>query len=170
MAWLAGRPLLGLGYQPRHRSPRWDQLDEQILADLSPAADIPPAQPAQPESAAGLSRPSDNGEGSHFLDELTRGQVRRILECSAINDNLANAVPELIALVAHPSHTNATLTGAWTEFQQATRDAYALRVGRRAWREFFPQELGSPRPQGEAVTIKLGVADGAWCLITSSRS
>jgi hypothetical protein len=94
-----------------------------------------------------------------------------MLECSAINDNLAKTVPELISRVAHPSHSNVTLAGAWTEFQQATRDAYALRVGRRAWWEFFhPQELGSPRPQVEAATIKLGVADDAWCLITSGES
>jgi hypothetical protein len=92
-----------------------------------------------------------------------------MLECSAINDNLTNPVPELVSLVAHSSHTSATLAGAWTEFQQATRDAYALRVGRRVWSEFFrPQELGS-YPEEEAVTIKLGVADDAWCLITSGK-
>jgi hypothetical protein len=91
-----------------------------------------------------------------------------MLECSAINDNLTKT-PELVALVAHSSHTSETLASAWTDFQQATRDAYALRVGRRVWWEFFrPQDLGS-RPQVDAVEIKLSLADDAWCLITNGE-
>ncbi len=112
---------------------------------------------------------SSDCEDADFLGELTRGQVRRILEGSAINDDLTTTVPELAYMVAHSSHTSATLASAWDDFQQATRDAYALHVGRRAWWEFFrPQELGS-RPQAQAIEIKLSLADDAWCLITNGE-
>jgi hypothetical protein len=93
-----------------------------------------------------------------------------MLERSAINDELTDDdVPELVHLVAHWSHTSTTLVSAWIEFQQATRDAYALRLGGRAWWEFFrPQDLGS-RPQIKAVEIKQALADDAWCSITNGE-
>jgi len=92
-----------------------------------------------------------------------------MLERSAISDNLLESIPELAYLIAHSSHTNATLASAWIQFQEATQDAYALRLGQRAWWEFFrPHDLGSS-PQAEAVEVKLSMADDAWCLITNGE-
>ena len=136
------------------------------MADPPPASVGPSARFGIPVDVTGL---SDDCEASDFRDEFTRGQVRRMLEGSAINDNLLETLPELVSLVAHSSHTSATLGSAWTEFQEATRDAHALRVGVRAWWEFFrPQDLGSC-PQAEAVEIKPSLADDAWCLITNGE-
>jgi hypothetical protein len=202
MPRLARRPSRALGYQPRHRSPRWDKLDQRILADLPPIAVRPPDDQEffddlefsgelgfsddlefsddpeysddpefadDPEYSADGSSLSGDCEDADFVGELTRGQMRRILEGSAINDDLVTAVPELACFVAHSSHTSATLASAWADFQQATRDAYGLHIGRRAWWEFFrPQELGS-RPQAQAIEVKLSLADDAWCLITNGE-
>lgn len=166
MPWLAGLPLRGAGYQPRHRSPRWDKVDQPALADLSP---VMVSTPIRMGFSADESWLGSDCADADFRDELTRGQIRRILDGSAINDNLPETIPELAYLVAHSSHTSETLASAWTDFQQATRDAYALRIGRRAWWEFFrPQDLGSS-PQAEAVEIKLSLADDAWCLITNGE-
>lgn len=166
MPRLAGRPLRAAGYQPRHRSPRWDKADQRILTDLPPVAGSPPADL---EFSVDESWLSSDCEDSDFMGELTRGQIRRILEGSAINDDLTATIPELAYIVAHSSHTSATLASAWADFQQATRDAYALHIARRAWWEFFrPQDLGSC-PQVEAVEIKLSLADDAWCLITNGE-
>jgi hypothetical protein len=190
MPRLAGGPLRGVGYHPRHRSPRWDKADQRILADLPPVIVAPPVNlgfSADESWLSGDGADSDflddftngddsdfldelaNGADSDFLDDLTRGQIRRILEGSAINDNRAKAVPELASLVAHSSHTSVTLASAWADFQQATRDAYALRVGRRAWWELFrPHDLGSS-PQADAIEIELSLADDAWYLITNGE-
>jgi hypothetical protein len=169
MPRLAGHPLRGVGYHPRHRSPRWDKPDQPMLADLAPVAESPLADldfsadnsPAEDSSA------SSDCEDDDFLGEFTRGQLRRILEGSAINQNLAASIPDLVHVVAHSSHTSETLASAWTDFQRATRDAHALRIGLRAWWEFFrPQNVGS-YPQAQAVEIKLNLADRAWSLITN---
>jgi hypothetical protein len=113
--------------------------------------------------------PSDDGADSDFLGELTSGQIRRMLEGSAINDKFTRSIPDLVHQVAHSSHTSATLASAWADFRDATRDARALRLGRRAWWEFFrPLDLGSS-PQAEAVQIKLSLADDAWWLITNGE-
>lgn len=166
MARLAVRPLRGAGYQPRHRSPRWDKADQRILTDPPP---LMVSSPADLGFSADVSWLGDDCEDSDFVGELTRGQIRRILEGSAINDDLTKTIPELAYLVAHSSHTSATLASAWADFQQATREAYALRIGRRAWWEFFrPQDLGSS-PQAEAVEMRLSLADDAWCLITNGE-
>ena len=167
MPRLVGLPLRGAAYQPRHRSARWDKADQRILAELSPVGG---RSLANEEFLADESWLSSDCEDSDFREQLTRGQIRRMLERSAISDDLTETSPELVYLVAHSSHTSATLASAWTEFQQATRDAYALRVGRRPWWEFFrPQDLGSSSPQVEAAEIKLSLADDAWCLITNGE-
>jgi hypothetical protein len=114
-------------------------------------------------------RLADDSENPDSLNYFTRGQIRRILENSAINDHLTKTIPELARVIAHSSHTTATLARAWSEFQQATRDAYGLHLGQRAWWEFFSrQDLGSC-PQENAVEIKLSRADDAWCLITNGE-
>jgi hypothetical protein len=113
---------------------------------------------------------ADDSEQSDFLDQLTSGQIRRMLEGSAINGDLTEAVPDLVLMLAHSSHTSATLASAWDDFQEAVRDAYALHLSRRAWWEFFSrQDLGSC-PQEQAVEIKLNDADDAWCLIVNGWS
>jgi len=167
MLRLAGRPSRAAGYQPRHRSTRWDKADQPTMADLTPIADSPLAElEFTADDEVSLSSDCDDDD---FVGELTRGQIRRILEGSAINEDLTAPIPELVYLVAHSSHTDATLASAWAEFQQATRDAFALHIGRRAWWEFFrPQNVGS-YPQAQAVEIKLSLADCAWCLITNGE-
>jgi len=99
------------------------------------------------------------------MSQITSGEIRGILEGCAINDDLTNIVPELVRVIADSSHTNGTLTSAWNEFQEATRDAYALHLHKRAWWEFFGrQDLGSC-PEEQAVEMKLSLADDAWGLI-----
>jgi hypothetical protein len=164
MTRLAGHPFRVFGYQPRHRSPRWDKADERILAGLPPVRFGGSASIGPSDAPSWL---SDDCGDSDFLGELTSGQIRRMLEGSAINDKCTRSIPELVHRVAHSSHTSATLIGAWADFRNATRDAHALRLGRRAWWEFFrPHDLGSS-PQAEAVQIKLSLADDAWWSITN---
>ena len=79
------------------------------------------------------------------------------------------AVPDLVEVIAHASHTSATLAGAWSNFQEATRDAYALHLARRGWWEFFRQKDLGACPQAHAVEVKLSLADDAWCLITNGE-
>ena len=109
---------------------------------------------------------SDSAEPD-FLEQLTSGQLRRLLESCAINDDLTETTPDLVQVIAHSSHTSATLASAWRDFQEAIRDAFALHLGKRAWWEFFcRQDVGS-YPQEQAVEIKLSLADDAWGLITN---
>lgn len=177
MSRLAGMVGWKVGYEPRHRSPRWDSpetswLAPQAMEDPLLDQDWGPAEPDLPADDAWADDDSeesawadDDSEESDFLDQLTSGQIRRMLESSAINGDLTEAVPDLVMILAHSSHTSATLASAWDEFQEAVRDAYALHLSRRAWWEFFcRQDLGSC-PQEHAVEIKLNDADDAWCLI-----
>lgn len=167
--WLAGFLWSSLGYQPRHCSPRQEETD---IGWLTPQAlDYPLPAPVGQAAISGESLTDESWLGSgpaeaDFLDQLTSGQIRRILEGCAINDDLTDIVPDLAWIIADSSHTSATLTSAWNEFQEATRDAYALHLGKRAWWEFFcRQDLGSC-PEAQAVEVKLSLADDAWCLIT----
>jgi hypothetical protein len=166
---LAGMFGWNASYQPRHRSPRRDYTETGWLT-LQALEDPPPDQycgPAWPDLSAEEPWANDDSEESDFLQQLTGGQVRRMLESSAINGDLTEAVPDLVQAVAHSSHTTATLSSAWRDFQVAVRDAYALHLSKRAWWEFFSrQDLGSC-PQEMAVEIKLGDADDAWCLIVN---
>jgi hypothetical protein len=160
------------GYQPRHRSPRWGYtengwLTQQPLEDPLPGLDCEPAVPDLPGEETWA---DDDWTEPDFLDQLTSGQIRRMLENHAINDDQAGDVPDLIQMIAHSSHTSATLESAWDDFHDAVRDAHALHLSKRAWWEFFcRQDLGSC-PQEQAVEIKLGDADDAWCLIMNGSS
>jgi hypothetical protein len=173
MSRLAGIVRSNAGYQPRHRSPRRDYADAGWLA-LQTLEDPPPDQycgPIAPDLSAEepWADDDDNSEEAGFLRQLS-GQIRRMLESSAINGDLTEAVPDLVQIIAHSSLTSATLASAWRDFQEAIRDAYALHLSKRAWWEFFPgQDLGSC-PQEVAVEIKLGDADDAWCLIINGCS
>jgi hypothetical protein len=179
MSRLAGIFRWNAGYQARHRSPRRDYTETGWLGTetgwLAPQAleDLPPDQDSR-QTGPGLSaeeaQADDALEESDFLRQLTSGQIRRMLESSAINGDLTGAVPDLVQSMAHSSHTNATLASAWRDFQEAVRDAYALHLSRRAWWEFFcGRDLGSC-PQELAVEIKLGHADDAWCMLLNGCS
>jgi len=154
-------------YQPRHRSPRRDYSETGWLAQ-GELEDLPRYEecwPTAPDSSAEETWADDDLEESDFLDQLTSGQIRRMLEGSAINGDLSEAIPDLVQTIAHSSHTSTTLASAWSDFQEAVRDAHALHVSTRAWWEFFlRQDLGSC-PQEQAVELKLSDADDAWCLI-----
>jgi hypothetical protein len=164
---LAGMLGWNAGYEPRHRSPRRDYTETdwfapQALEDLPPDQDCRPAGPVLSAEGAWV---DDDSDESDFLDQLTSGQIRRMLQSSAINDELTEAVPDLVQTIAHSSHTSATLASAWRDYQEAVRDANALHLSQRAWWEFFcRQDLGSC-PQEQALEIKLNDADDAWCLI-----
>jgi hypothetical protein len=96
-----------------------------------------------------------------LLDEVTFCEIRRILEGCAIDDP-TTVVPELVQLIAHSSHTPATLSRAWSEFEEATRDVYALRLRLRDWSALVEPD----EPDDDALALMLGYADGAWQLIT----
>jgi hypothetical protein len=171
MTRLTGFSLWNIGYQPRHRSPRRDYADADWLAqwpgeDPSHAAADLLTETGSPADSSGLA--GESAEPDNFLDQLTSGQLRRILEGCAIND-VTKITPDLVQVIAHPSHNGATLASAWREFQEATRDSYELHLGRRAWWEFFDSEDLGPFPEIEAVEIKLRDADEAWSLITNGR-
>ena len=119
--------------------------------------------------SASVPDPSSDSGDPDFLDQLTRGQIRRILESSAIND-LTDTVPELVETIAHSSHTNATLASAWRDFQEATRAAHALHLVQRAWWELYCQQDLGACPEAAAAEIKQGQADDAWYLITNRRA
>jgi hypothetical protein len=187
MTKLAGFSLRNIGYQPRHRSPRRDYAEAGWLSQL-PAEDPSPEEygdssvrsqlgggfgdvaDTSTETGTSADAPEQASESAEpdVLDQLTSGQLRRILEGCAIND-VTKITPEIVTLIAHSSHSAATLAGAWRDFQQATRDSYELHLGRRAWWEFFDgQDLG-PFPEIQAVEIKLREADDAWSLITNGE-
>jgi hypothetical protein len=137
------------------------------LEDLPPEQDMELTGPDLPAEEAWA---DDDSEESDFLEQLTSGQVRRMLESSAINGDLTGPVPDLVHTIAHSSHTSATLASAWSDYQEAVRDAYALHLSKRAWWEFFcRQDLGS-YPQEQAVEIMLSHADDAWYLIIGGSS
>jgi hypothetical protein len=168
---LAGVLRWNAGYQPRHRSPRRDYSETDWLG--LQADDPPPDQycePTWPDLSAEEAGPDDDSEEPDFLGQPTSGQIRRMLERSAINGDLTEALPDLVQTIAHSSHTSATLASAWRDFQEAVRDAYALHLSRRAWWEFFwGRDLGSC-PQELAVDIKLGHADDAWYMLMNGCS
>jgi hypothetical protein len=170
---LAGIVRRNAGYQPRHRSPRRDYKETDWLG-LQALDDPPPDQyfgPTWPDlSAKDAWADDDDSEEPDFLRQSTSGRVRRMLERSAINGDLTEALPDLVQTIAHSSHTSATLASAWRDFQEAVRDAYALHLSRRAWWEFFSgRDLGSC-PQELAVEIKLGHADDAWYMLMNGCS
>ena len=166
MTRLTGVLPLDTGYQPRHRSTRRDELDIDRLED-SWHDPLP-----EPESGfADAGPPSEMVEVAEdqpaqcFLDQMTVGEVRRILEGCALHD-VTRVVPELVQLIAHSSHTPATITRAWSEFEEATRDVYALHLRIRNWSALFRRDELGACPYDDAAESVLSYADYAWRLIT----
>lgn len=172
MTWLSGATPSEAGYQPRHRSTR--RGDTQIVQDYRAWQDYLPELAGRPEDPGPVSPVSpvcetseatdDQAYGS-FLDQLTVGEVRRILEGCALHD-LSRAVPELVHHIAHASHTPATIYKAWSEFEEATRDMYALHLRGDDRSAAFKANEDSSCPDQELVTIVCNYADYAWQLIT----
>jgi len=163
MTWITGALFSDAGYQPRHRSPRQagnggDRHASAVQDDLSG----PDREPAPSRSCAGRGEVDSEQD---FLDQLTFGEIRRILEGCALDDP-TTVVPELVQLVAHSSHTPATLGRAWGEFEEVTREAYALHVRIRDWSAFFGQDNVGSQPSDGAVALLQGSADDAWRMIT----
>jgi hypothetical protein len=174
MTWLTGATPSEVGYRPRHRSTRrgGTQIDQHDRAwqDYLPELEGRPAEPdpgpLSPVSPVGeASEATDDQAGESFLDQLTVGEVRRILEGCALH-NLSRAVPELVQHIAHSSHTPATITKAWSEFEEATRDMYALHLRGDDWSAGFKAADQNPCPDQELVAIVRSYADYAWQLIT----
>ena len=164
VTWLSVAAQSRGAYRPRHRSARqnadsdfgmtgWQSRPPRIHWDVAGAA------PAAGHAGIAYQPPE-----AASLDRLTIGELRRILEGCAL-DELGRVVPELIQLVAHSSHTRATLAEAWNDFEEATRDAYALQLRMRDWSEFFRHDELGAQPDDAAVAIKLTDADEAWRLI-----
>lgn len=179
MTWLTGALPSEAGYyQPRHRSTRQgetqiDQHDPVLqdhLPELPGRPDLP-GRPAGPGPASRVSPLSETSEatddqtGECFLDQLTAGEVRRILEGCALHD-LSRAVPELVQHIAHSSHTPATISKAWSEFEEATRDLYALHLRGDDRSAVFRGTQQSLCPDQEMAAIVRDYADHAWQLIT----
>lgn len=166
LTWIAGVLLSDTGYQPRHRSTRRtgngaDELD-------CTGEDVLPGSEHAPTAADPCAGPFDfvgDEESQDFLDQLTFGEIRRILEGCALDDP-TKVVPELVQLIAHPAHTPATLTRAWSEFEEATRDVYTMHLRNRDWSALFRRDESSSDPDEDATALMLSWADDAWRLIT----
>src|SRR5262249_58044643 len=97
---------------------------------------------------------------------LTSDEIRRLAEGFALGHTTRN-VPELVQAIGHSSHTAATLTSAWREFRQSTRDVYALRLRTRNWTGFYWREDPNSCSNADALELKVHQADDAWWLITN---
>jgi hypothetical protein len=158
------------GYQPRHRSTRqaeadagWPAIDEW---DESTAASED--QSMDREEPADESAPASE-QAPDVLDHLSSDQLRHLLEGCALED-VARIVRPLVQIIAHPSHTAATLATTWGEFSRSTQDAYALHLGMCRWSDFFRREELGSYPAEDAVEHKLREADHAWRLLTLGMS
>lgn len=164
----AGIPLWGPGYQPRHSSTRRARGGSgrpvQAVRGLAPRGRA--GQPEPPQVYPQLADLASVSAAPGLLNGLTYGQIRRLLEACASDDDV-RAVPEIAYLIAHPSHTVETLTAAWDAFREATRDAYALQSGTRYWWEFFGDEDLGSAPADRAAKIKVHLAGDAWGLIVN---
>jgi hypothetical protein len=175
MTWFAGVLLADTGYQPRHRSTRQigpgiDGIDGTGQDGMSGhgggGANAAEADSSVRTAAFGL---AEDQPAQDFPDQLTLGQIRRILEGCALDDP-TKVVPELVQLIAHSSHTPATLTAAWSEFEEATRDVYMLHLRLRDWSALFRCSDVSTEADEDAATLMLSYADDAWRLITLGAS
>ncbi len=161
MTWLALGLLGEHRYQPRHRSTGrtgngFDEPDPYWMANLSG----PGSGRAAASSSAERLEFDDDHPAHDFLDQMTFGEIRRILEGCALDDP-TTVVPDLVQLIAHSSHTPATLASAWSQFEEATRDVYALHLRIRDWSALFK----SDEPD-DAVALMRSYSDDAWRLIT----
>jgi hypothetical protein len=166
MTWLTGVLPLDTGYQPRHRSTRRGELDIDQLEDswLGPSPE-PESGLAGADPSSEMVDVTEDLPAQCFLDQMTVGEVRRILEGCALHD-VTRVVPELVQLIAHSSHTPATITRAWSEFEEATRDVYALHLSIRNWSALFRRDELGACPHEDAAQSVLSYADYAWQLIT----
>ena len=167
MTWLTVLRPSDTAYQPRHRSTRQGGNDAARFDEDTWAVDSP-GQPGQSTSAQPWSDRYEVTDGTpepDFLDLLTVGEIRRMLEGCAMDD-VTEIVPELVALIAHSSHTPATLASAWNEFAEATRDAYALHLRIRDGSDCSGHGEFGADPGADAVVVGLTQADDAWQLIT----
>lgn len=179
LIWLAGVLRRDNGYQPRHRSPRWEAADDDFAHllpevsvgwfDDSPPRDSEQAGQQNAEVKPGLPTDApasaDDGQSADFLDQLTIGEIRRILEGCAVNDP-AEVVPDLVGLIAHSSHTPDTLLQAWAEFEEATRDVFALQRRSRDWSAYFSHDPHDPGTDTDPLAVMRLQADEAWQHIT----
>jgi len=157
---IAGFLMLGVGYQPRHRSTRRVAGDSGGPERHRWGVAWPTEMVSDARWIASPTTVPDQ------LDHLTSLEIRRLLDDTALDD-VGTTLPELVCAIAHWSHTATTLTGAWDRFREATRDAYALHVGASRWQEFFQREDLGASPDEDALWIKLGQADHAWRVITT---
>jgi len=166
MTWLSGVLPLDAGYHPRHRSTRRDDLDIDRLEE-SWHEPLPEHEsgPADTGLSSEMVEVTEDLPAQCFLDQMTVGEVRRILEGCALHD-VTRVVPELVQLIAHSSHTPATITRAWSEFEEATRDVYALHLRIRNWSVLFRRDELGACPHEDAAESVLSYADYAWRLIT----
>lgn len=164
--WFSGGLLTEHGYHPRHRSGRRasnsDGCDDHPWLGDSAEPEITAARVNASHLAPG---PSADNTAYDALDQMTFSEIRRVLEGCAIDDPMS-VVPELVQLIAHPSHTPGTLEQAWSEFEEATRDVYALRLRMRDWSAF----MKPGQPDDGALALMLSYADHAWQLITRGHS
>jgi hypothetical protein len=179
LIWLAGLLRRDNDYQPRHRSPRREAADDELGVlppglsagwyDDLPAWDSEQAgqrsEPVKPGLSSDAPARSEDDQSGDFLDQLTIGEIRRILEGCAVNDP-AEVVPDLVGLIAHSSHTPDTLLQAWAEFEEATRDVFALQHRSRDWSAFFSQDQPGPAHDTDPVAVMRLQADEAWRHIT----
>ena len=164
--WFSGALLSEHGYQPRHRSTRrgGNNVDDSTLSwlDNSP-------EPGDEQAYANSCMEPPEFDADHSahdaLDQMTFSEIRRVLEGCALDDP-TTVVPELVQLIAHSSHTPETLAWAWSEFEEATRDVYALRLRMRDWSALVRRD----ELDGNAVALMLSYADDAWQLITRGPS
>jgi hypothetical protein len=165
MTWLPVVRQSDTAYQPRHRSTRQGG-DGTARFDRDTWHGGSPGQPGRPTSArpwADANEITDVTSEPDFLDLLTIGEIRRMLEGCALDD-VSQIVPELVGLIAHSSHTRGTLTSAWNEFADATRDAFALHIRLRDGSDGRAQ-FGAGHG-ADAVVAMMTYADEAWQLIT----
>jgi hypothetical protein len=166
MTWLPALRPSDAAYQPRHRSTR--QGGDGMARFDRDTWHGSPGQPGRPTGARPWADPNETIDATSepdFLDLLTIGEIRRMLEGCALDD-VSQIVPELVGLIAHSSHTRATLTSAWNEFADATRDAFALHARLRDGSDRFgPAQFGADHG-ADAVVAMMTYADEAWQLIT----
>lgn len=161
LTWLSMGTLGEQKYQPRHRSTGrtgtgFDEPDPYWMTISSG----PESRPAAASSSAERPEMDDDHPAQDFLDQMTFGEIRRILEGCALDDP-TTVVPDLVQLIAHSSHTPGTLASAWSQFEEATRDVYALHLRIRDWSALFRRD-----EPDDAIALMLSYADEAWRMIT----
>jgi hypothetical protein len=167
MTWLPALRPSETAYQPRHRSTRQGG-DGTARFDRDTWHSGSPGQPGRPTSARPWADPNEITDVAlepDFLDLLTIGEIRRMLEGCALED-VSQIVPELVGLIAHSSHTPATLTSAWHEFAGATRDAFASHSRLRDGSDCFGRARFGTDHGADAAVAMMTFADEAWQLIT----